>query len=160
MATPSNKDKHVEPERHGYGPRPVGALLPALLRPSFKRRSPAAARILSDWEAMVGPELAAMTTPRRLTAGVLLIGCSGPVALELQHLSDQIAARINTHLGSTAVSRIRLVQEFRPPPAQPPARRDDGAAELAAAKAVAALPPGPLQSSLLRLGRRVLARTI
>ncbi len=152
MASPPDDDK-----RHVYGPRAVAALLPSVLRPAFKRRSPASARILSDWEAMVGPAMAAVTIPRRLSAGVLTIGCSGPVALELQHLSDQVAARINAYLGSTAVARIRLVQEFHATLSPtPPAF--DAAAEARATQAVASLPTGPLRDSLLRLGTRILVR--
>lgn len=148
----------IEDKRHVYGPRAVGAVLPALLRPAFRKRSPASARILADWEAMVGPALAAVTVPRRLSAGVLAIACSGPIALELQHLSDQLAARINTYLGSTAVTRIRLLQErLAAPPAALP-RPTNPAAIEAAARAVAILPEGPLRDSLQRLGRRVLDR--
>ena len=153
MTAPPDQDK-----RHIWGPRAVAAVLPALLRPAFRRRSPAAAHILADWEAIVGPALAAVTVPRRLSAGVLAIGCSGPMALELQHLSDQLAARINTHLGSTAITRIRLLQERRPPAHRVDRGPPGPAAQLAAAKAVASLPSGPLRDSLERLGRRVMDR--
>ena len=33
-------------ERHVYGPRPVGALMPRLTRPTFRRRAPATAQVL------------------------------------------------------------------------------------------------------------------
>ena len=73
-------------ERHVYGPRPVGALMPRLTRPAFRRRAPATAQVLADWSAIVGPAIAAVTTPRRLAAGTLTIACAGPIAMELQHL--------------------------------------------------------------------------
>ena len=97
-------------ERHVYGPRPVGALMPRLTRAAFRRRAPATAQVLADWAAIVGPAIAAVTTPRRLAAGTLTIACAGPIAMELQHLSGEVIARINAHLGSQAVATLRFVQ--------------------------------------------------
>ena len=97
-------------ERHVYGPRPVGALMPRLTRPAFRRRAPATAQVLADWSAIVGPAIAAVTTPRRLSAGTLTIACAGPIAMELQHLAGEVIARINAHLGSQAVTALRFVQ--------------------------------------------------
>ena len=64
--------------------------------------------------AMVGPALAAVTVPRRLTRGTLTLACSGPVALELAHLAPQLIARINAHCGRVVVQRLSFVQK---PPA-------------------------------------------
>ena len=97
-------------ERHVYGPRPVGALMPRLTRPAFRRRAPATAQVLADWSAIVGPAIAAVTTPRRLAAGTLTIACAGPIAMELQHLATEVIARINAHLGSQTVAALRFVQ--------------------------------------------------
>src|SRR3984957_19274972 len=109
-------------ERHVYGPRPVGALMPLLTRPAFRRRSPATAQVLADWAVIVGPAIAAVTTPRRLSAGTLTIACAGPIAMELQHLANEVMARINAHLGSQAVTGLRFVQTttLAPPVATPP----------------------------------------
>lgn len=93
------------------GPRPLGALVPALTRPAFKRKSPAGAQIMADWPALVGPAIAAVTQPLRLAQGTLTLACSGPVAMELQHLAPQLAGRINAALGRTAVDRFRFVQQ-------------------------------------------------
>jgi len=141
-------------QRHVYGPRPVGALVPALIRPAFRRHSAAAALIVADWEAIVGPSIAAVTTPRRLSAGCLTISCSGPVAMELQHLSEALMGRINTYLGQSAVSRLRLLQDLRPPPPAAPAARPPAIA--AAREAVEGLPEGELRDALEGLGRAVL----
>jgi len=48
--------------------------------------------------------------PRRLGQGTLTIGCAGPVAMELQHLSNEVLGRINQYLGTQAVLRLRFVQ--------------------------------------------------
>jgi hypothetical protein len=146
--------------RHVYGPRPVAALLPRLTRPAFRRMTPATAQVMADWPSIVGPALAAVTAPQRLAAGQLTIACSGPIAMELQHLATELIGRINTHLGGEPVKRLRFVQTFQPaqpPPAPPPPpaplRRE-------AEAAVAHLPAGPLRDALAALGGAVLAAAV
>jgi hypothetical protein len=142
--------------RHVYGLRPVAALVPTLVRPAFRRRAPATAQLLADWPLIVGPAIAAVTVPRKLFGGTLAIGCSGPMALELQHLSEQLIGRINSHLGKVAVTRLRFIQEGAPVSSTPPPPRPQAVTE--AREAVADLPPGGLRDALERLGRVVLAR--
>ena len=156
MASKDTKDGMNSEDRHVYGPRPVGALVPRLTRPAFRRRAPATAQVLADWHAIIGPALAAVTTPRRLTAGTLTIACSGPIAMELQHLTHEVMARINTHLGTQAVTALRFVQTVShatPPGALP---RDPDPARLAEIEAkVASVPNGELRSALSALGRAI-----
>ena len=141
-------------ERHVYGPRPVGALMSRLTRAAFRRRSPATAQVIADWTAIMGPAIASVTTPRRLSAGTLTIGCAGPIAMELQHLSGEVMSRINTHLGSNTVKALRFVQTHEPmsPRAGLPRRADP--AKLAAVEAALVdLPEGDLRAALASLGR-------
>lgn len=137
--------------RHVYGPRPIGALVPTLTRPAFRKRAPGSAQVMADWAEIVGPELARTTVPRRISGSTLTLACSGPVALELQHLSDQVLARVNSHMGRVVVQRLRFVQDPAAPPAPPPPapRRDMRRIELPG------IPPGPLHDALVALGRRV-----
>ncbi len=152
--------RDVHPARHVYGPRPIGSLLPALTRPAFRRQGPAAAQVLADWPVIVGPEMAAITQPRRLTGGTLTIACSGPVAMELQHLAPELMARINAQLGGEPVQRLRFVQTvLRRAPDTRPAPPPSSAARRAAEKAVGQLPAGPFRDALTALGRAVLAGT-
>jgi hypothetical protein len=153
----SAPDDDKSSPRHIYGPRPVGALVPGVVRPAFRTRAPATAQVLADWEAIVGPAIAAVTTPKKLFSGTLAIACSGPMAVELQHLSEQLIARINGHLGRIAVTRLRFTQELRPLAAARPPPRPRAIA--AARAAVAALPAGELRDALEALGRAVLARS-
>jgi hypothetical protein len=150
------EDENGNAMRHVYGPRGLAALVTPLLRPAFKRRAPATAQVVADWEAIVGPALAAVTVPKKLFTGTLVIGCSGPIALELQHLAPQLMGRINAHLGKIAVTRLRFVQDgpAGPAPRAPP----PPAAQEAARRAVAGLTPGPLRDALESLGRVVLGR--
>ncbi len=140
-----------EPSRHPYGPRPLAALMPALTRPAFKRRSPATTQLLLDWAEIVGPALAATAIPKRLVGTTLTLACSGPTALELQHLSAALLGRINAHLGRTAVEHLRFVQDGAPPPPPPPPRR-------APPVAVADMPDGELRDALARLGGAIAGR--
>ncbi|MEJ0016435.1 MAG: DciA family protein [Acetobacteraceae bacterium] len=141
-------------ERHVYGPRPVGALMPRLTRAAFRRRAPATAQVLADWSAIVGPAIAAVTTPRRLASGTLTIACAGPIAMELQHLAGELMGRINGHLGSRTVMSLRFVQtpEFSAPLVPLPPRPDP--AKLARVEAALSdMPAGELRDALASLGR-------
>ena len=147
----------TEPPRV-YGSRPLGTLLPRVVRPAFRGGSPAAARIMADWEAIIGPMLATVSTPRRLAAGTLTIACAGPVAMELQHYATELISRINTHLGGTTVQALRFVQTTTAaPPAAAPPRPIPAGVAAAAETAVAGLPEGELRTALAALGRAVLA---
>jgi hypothetical protein len=144
-------------DRHVYGPRHVAALVPRVTAAAFRRRAPAAAQIMADWAAIVGPALAAVTTPRGLSAGTLTIACAGPVAMELAHLSDQLSARINGHVGRQTVTRLRFVQTIQPALAQPRVAAPPPQDVARAAAAVADMPDGPLKDALASLGALVLA---
>lgn len=141
------------PLRHVYGPRPIGAVLPAVTRPAFRSVGAIGAQLTADWPAIVGPALAAATAPRRVAAGTLTLACAGPVALELQHVSGQLLERINSHLGRSAIQRLRFVQEalnVRPPP-KPTARK------ALVPVPVEGIPDGPLKDALAALGAAVRA---
>ena len=149
--------KDGEDRRFFGGPRALGALLPRLTRPAFKRRSPAGAALMADWPAVVGPALAAVTAPKRLANGTLVIACAGPVAMELTHLAPQLIGRINAHLGQTAVERLRFVQQRASGPAAPAAPRPARPEALPprVRDAVAAVPAGELRDALEKLARGV-----
>ncbi len=148
MAADGKDDK-----RFVSGPRPVGALVPALTRPAFKRRSPATAQMQADWGAIVGPALAAITVPRRLSGTTLTLACSGPVALELQHMAPELLARINGHFGRVLAERLRFVQQAPPAAVVLPDAQDQGPAPP-----IAGLEPSPLNDALARLGQAVKGR--
>jgi len=146
-------------ERHVYGPRPVGALVPRVTRPAFRRRAPATAQVLADWTSIVGPAIAAVTTPRRLASGVLTIACAGPIAMELQHLANEVMGRINGHLGSQAVTALRFVQTLDDAPRPPHVTPTADPARLAEVEAsLADLPDGELRAALTALGQAMIAQ--
>ena len=161
MASDDEQDKPgAGAGRFVYGPRPLSALVPGVVRPAFRGRMAATAQVLADWAAIVGPAYAALTTPRRLTSATLTIGCTGPVAMELQHVAPALMERVNAHLGRVAVTRLRFAQtspQRTDAPGGAAGRPRSGQAIDAARAAVATLPPGDLRDALERLGRMVLA---
>lgn len=137
--------------RHVYGPRPVGALVPALTRPAFRKRAPGSAQVMADWAEIVGPELSTTTVPRRISGSTLTLACTGPVALELQHLSEEVLARVNSHMGRIVVRRLRFIQDPAATPVPPPSPPPPAMRRIE----LPGIPPGPLHDALMALGRRI-----
>lgn len=150
----SDKNAPPEPPRRAMTARSLGALLPAITEPAFRRRNPATVQVFSDWADIVGPAHAAVTTPSKLTAGTMTIACAGPVAMELQHLSDALIARINTWCGQALVARLRFVQDpkagIRVAPKKAPSLRPAPTCSLPE------MEDSPLRSALESLGARIL----
>lgn len=141
--------------RFPTAPVALATLIPPLTRVAFRKRSPAGAQLMADWSSIIGPALAAVTQPIRLSSGTLTLGCAGPVAMELQHLAPELIARINAHLGRAAVERLKFVQQapMRAPAAPPPPRATALPADLQAR--LDALPPGELRDALAKLASGV-----
>ncbi len=140
-------DKPIPDElRRAYGVRSLSQLLPPVTRTAYKRRSPASALLMSDWASIVGPHLAAQTAPRRLSGTQLTISCSGPMAMELTHLSAALIERINTASGKRIVERLRFVQDF----AGLPGSRAPASPGVAPVP-IEDMPPGELNDALARL---------
>jgi hypothetical protein len=139
------------------GARAVGSFLPQLTRKAFARYGFSTAALLTDWAAIVGPELARSTAPERLKwprrpqpveedgersararqGATLIVRVEGARALEVQFAAPQILERINAYFGHAAVAHLRLLQA----PVEPdghahPARKARAAAkDLAGAAA-------------------------
>src|SRR5271163_1707124 len=145
-------------ERFVYGPRPLGSLVPDITRRTYRKRNPASAQIVADWEIIVGPKIAAMTVPRRLERGVLTIACAGPAAMDLHYMGIELINRINTHLGGQPVHSLKFTQAGMPRKAAP-VRPSPPEAIPEAEAAVADLPDGELKSALAALGRVVIGRS-
>jgi hypothetical protein len=148
-----NDDRHSQQSFHGL--RSIGGLVPTVTRDAFRRSAPGVSQILEAWPGIVGPVLAAATTPRRLTQGTLTIGCSGPMAMELQHLATEVMQRINRYLGSDVVRRLRFLQTTGLP--KPHAGRPQSARALRTIERVSSLPDGPLREALISLGSAILS---
>ena len=142
MAKESPSDNQ---ERRSFTALGLAELLPKLTRAAYRKRSPAGALLMSDWAAIVGQRLADETQPKRMSGTTLTIACSGPMAMELQHLSGTLIERINVHAGRKLVERLRFVQE-------PVAARAPFVPRLRVApEPIPDLPPGDLNDALARL---------
>ena len=145
MAKDAAPDKPDTGERRAYVTLGLAELVPRLTRVAYRKRSPAGALLMSDWAAIVGPRLAEETQPKRLSGTQLTIACSGPMAMELQHLSGTLIERINVHAGRKLVERLRFVQE-------PVAVRAAVAPRVRVApEPIVGLPAGDLNDALARL---------
>lgn len=102
----------AEPPVRQNRPREIAALVAPLLRPVLRRKGPAVACLIEDWDALVGPDIAAVSFPVQLVGGTLRLACNGPTALELQHRAPALIARLNLALGGTPIERLRFVAGF------------------------------------------------
>lgn len=110
--TSSPKQDVPAPEAaRNYAPRGIAALLAPVLRPAFRKRAPAAAQLLADWQTLAGPELSARAAPIKFAAGTLTLACTGPTAMELQLNAQALISRLNLGLGNAMVERLRFVQQ-------------------------------------------------
>lgn len=151
------------------GPRAIGATVSRLARSVLGKRGFAEAAIVTDWNTVVGPHLAAYTLPTRIAhvrgsrdEGTLhLRVAGGAFATEVLHLESMIVERINTYFGYRAVARLKIVQgplPKRPAPPKPRLRSLDEAGEQALAADVAGVETDDLREALARLGRAVMAK--
>jgi hypothetical protein len=130
------------------GPKAVGSFVPKLAQKAFEKFGFAAAAVLTDWKSIVGPEIAACTSPERLrwpkiaggpaegdgrapvkgrsapsprSGATLMLTVDPSRALDVQYKSAQIVERINAYFGYQAVTDIRLTQAPLAPraPAKP-----------------------------------------
>jgi hypothetical protein len=100
-----------EPPRRNYAARGIAGLLAPVIRPAFRRRAPAAAQLLADWDMLAGPDFATRAQPVKFAGGTLTLACTGPVAMELQYRAPALIARLNLALGHNTVERLRFVQQ-------------------------------------------------
>jgi hypothetical protein len=151
-------------------PRALAAPLAKLTRPVLDKRGRAFAALVGEWAQIIGPALAPSTLPEKLTTGptsevepggVLTLRVAGAAALEIQHMAPQILERLNSFLGYTAVSRLKLIQAPMPlgaPPPPPSARPLTGAEKRALKAATAQVEDEGLRQALEDLGQALLAQ--
>ena len=92
----------------------AGALLSARVRRAGERRGFAEARLLTQWAAIIGPDLAPIARPVKISyaregfGATLILACEGARAPEVQMQAETIRARVNACYGYNAISRVRL----------------------------------------------------
>jgi hypothetical protein len=105
---------HESERKSGF--RAVGVAVSKLAAPIVaKRGGGTLVRLKSEWVAIIGSDLAAMTWPVALGRdGVLKLRTASMVALELQHRAPLVIERINLFFGRCIVTRLALVQGLLP----------------------------------------------
>lgn len=151
-------------------PVPVSDLATDILDPVLRKRAGMTIGLVQSWEEIVGPRLAAVTRPEKIAwprrrdegdpfePATLVIACSGPAALRVQHESAEIVGRLNAFLGYGAVRRIRIVQKHVAVEVKAPRqKRPPTAAETGRLEAVTGgIEDEGLREALKRLGASVM----
>lgn len=151
-------------------------LLKDRIRRASESRGFAVSRLLTQWEEIVGPDIAGIARPVDVSYGrqgfgatltVLTTGAQAPM-LEMQ--KETLRERVNAVYGYNAISRIRLTQtaptgfadgqasfEHRPKSKTPPP--PDPAVCADAAKLAAPVSDSSLRDALEALGQNVLSKS-
>ena len=152
--------------RRAGGVRHLAGFLPRLTKAALGKRGFAEGGIVTDWAAIVGPELAASSLPERLSFaqgerrdGMLQVRVTGAFALELQHLEPMVIERINSYFGYRAVARLKIRQGPVPRRRRRlPTPAPDPAAGRAIDLAVADIADPQLKAALAGFGRALHGR--
>ena len=156
-------DRNCEPKRRNWA-APVGGDAATVGSAAFARAGFADPSLVLHWEQIVGPEVARLARPLRLSqgahGGVLTLLAEPAAAVFLSHETRNLAERINSFLGRPAVARLKfvqagLVQPPRPEPRMQPAQQlapDDPAQSFRG--------PDSLREALWRLARARHSRPI
>ena len=107
--------------KYSLFPKTLASVVEPVTRPLLKKQGLAGSRILTEWESVVGPQLARHCLPEKLsfpagkkTGGTLTISVENGFATELQHMQPLILERIAGYFGYHAVSRIVISHGWQP----------------------------------------------
>ncbi|NIZ15206.1 DUF721 domain-containing protein [Phaeobacter sp. HF9A] len=153
----------------------TGSLLNDQIRKAGESRGFAVSRLLTHWEEIVGPELAAMARPVKVGYGrggigaTLTVLTTGPMAPMLEMQKGALRDKVNAVYGYNAISKLHITQtapigfsegqvDFRyAPKTQKPV--EPAPEDVAAAREQATgVENTELRDALERLGRNVLTR--
>lgn len=101
--------------------RPLADLVAGCVSDAFARQGFTSCEIVTHWEDIVGPDIAAFAEPIRMqwirtrdpdesTPATLVLRVEGPAAIEIQHQSGVIIERVNRYFGWQAVGSLALRQ--------------------------------------------------
>jgi hypothetical protein len=147
-------------------PKPLAELVSVCVADVFARQGFTSCEIVTHWDDVVGPEIAALAEPIRMqwvrcrdpddaSPATLVLRVEGPAALEIQHMAGVIVERVNRYLGWQAVDKLALRQAPLTRRRRPPRPRiDDGAAAAIAAQ-ITGVADESLRMALGRLGAAI-----
>jgi hypothetical protein len=162
---PADYESRLAMNKRSY-PKPLAELVPVCVADVFARQGFTSCAIVTHWDDIVGPEIAAVAEPIRMQwvrsrepdespPATLVLRVEGPAALEIQHMGGVILERVNRYIGWQAVDKLALRQA-------PLTRRrrvprptiDDGAAAAIAAQ-MTGIADESLRTALGRLGAAI-----
>ena len=147
--------------------KPLSVLLSDVFSDAYAKQGFAARELVTRWAEIAGPEVALHSQPLKMQwprpvegqpqePATLVLRVEGPMALEIQHSSDVILARVNRFFGWSAVGRLALRQAplSRPKP-RSVARPPDPKAVAEVAKSLGDIEDEELKTALARLGAAI-----
>jgi hypothetical protein len=147
--------------------KPLSVLLSDVFSDAYAKQGFAARELVTRWAEIAGSEIAAHSQPLKMQwprpvegqpqePATLVLRVEGPMALEIQHSSDVILARVNRFFGWSAVGRLALRQAPLTRPKAPPASRaPDARAVAEVAETLSAVEDEQLRAALARLGASI-----
>ena len=162
-----------QPGTRGF--KRTSTLLKDRIRRASESRGFAASRLLTQWEEVAGPDIAAIARPVDVSYGrqgfgatltVLTTGAQAPM-LEMQ--KEKLRERVNAVYGYNASSRIRLTQtaptgfaegraSFEHRPKTQPTKAPDPVMRREAAQMAAPVGDDDLRTALEALGQNILTK--
>lgn len=151
-------------EKRRGGLRAIAAEIPRVAGAALGKRGFGEAQLVTQWEAVIGPELAQKLSPERLAFprgerrnGTLRLRVPSAFATEAQHLEPVLIERINAFFGYGAVARLTFVQgpPLDAPPSAPRSRPLTQAEQREIEARVAGVADPELRAALQRLGAAV-----
>ncbi len=147
-------------------PKPLADLVGVCVADVFARQGFTSCEIVTHWDDIVGPEIAAVAEPVRMQwirsrdpdespPATLVLRVEGPAALEIQLMSSVIIERVNGYLGWQAVAKVTLRQAPLTRRGKPPRPRIDEAAAAAMAAEMTGIADAGLRTALGRLGAAI-----
>jgi len=148
-------------------PKPLADLVAKCVADVFERQGFASCEIVTHWDDIVGPEIAAHAEPIRMQRirtrdpdesppATLVLRVEGPAAIEIQHMSGVIVERVNRYLGWQAVGGLALRQApLMRRGRKPPRPRIDESAAAAIAAQMTGIADAGLRAALGRLGAAI-----
>lgn len=157
-----------------YGFKPAARLLESRIKSATEQRGFAQTRLLTHWDEVVGPDVAAMARPVNISysrggfGATLILLTTGAKAPMVEMMRERIREKVNACYGYAAVARIRVTQTaptgfaegqvaFAPQKSPAPEKPRPEVAD-AARKVAQGVDNDDLRQALSALGARVLAR--
>jgi len=147
--------------------KPLSVLLSDVFSDAYAKRGFAARELVTRWAEIAGPEVAMHSQPLKMQwprpvegqpqePATLVLRVEGPMALEIQHSSDVILARVNRFFGWSAVGRLALRQApLSRRKLDPIPRAPDPKAVAKVAETLSAVEDEQLRAALARLGASI-----